>query len=82
MDKPTDHKIEELKANLEISRADIPIGIEGIQRCLDRIDRFIELSAPLFLIKREVEMVQYRSLGILASYEALVLFGFAYKDEQ
>jgi len=55
----TSKKMESLKAEIELSIAGSQGTLEGIIRCVERLRQLIELNAPLPIIRREVEMIQY-----------------------
>ena len=78
----TENKAAKLKAEIELQKSDIEDLLSGINRCTERLQRFIELRGPMPIIKREVEMIQYRALSVLSMYEALALLDFVYKKEE
>ena len=57
------------------------IAIDGIERCSKRLRRLIELKAPYAIVKREIDMIQYRALDVLSIYEALLLLKWVYRDD-
>ena len=73
-----ENKQEELKMKLELDLSEIEELLCGINNCTDRLKRLIVLKAPMFTVKREIEMIQYRA-GVLGMYECWALL---LKDEQ
>ena len=82
MSELIENKSAELKASLEIDLAEIDITLAGIRRCCDRLSRLVELKAPMFTVRRECDMIQYRALSVLGMYETLALLKFVYKKEE
>lgn len=60
-----------LKKDIEESAGDIENHIMGIDRCLDRLRRFISLEAPECCINNEIRIIQYRALKIQSAYDAI-----------
>ena len=60
----TDNKRKDLKPEFAVEKHEVKDLITGINRCVKRLDRLVELHAPLSIIKMEVAMIQYRALKV------------------
>ncbi len=69
----TDKKRKELEKQIKIEMSEVEDLIQGIDNCTDRLRRGIAVDAPMFFVKKEVEMIQYRALSVLSLYEAYAL---------
>ena len=74
--------IKKHAANIVVDAECIAMTAEAIRRSTERLEKLITLEAPMPIIKREVEMIQYNALDILSCYEALALLKFAYKEQE
>jgi len=81
MSELMDNKQAEIKALIEIDEGEIQAMLEGINRCSERLKNLIEMKAPISMVKREINMIQYQALGVLGMYECWALLSFVYKKE-
>jgi hypothetical protein len=76
-----ENNMKKLEPEIMIEKGEIKSLLFGINRCTERLERLIELKAPMAIIAREIRMIQYRALSVLSSYEAFALLNFVYKEE-
>lgn len=75
-------KRQDILEQLEIEKDELAAAPNMIIPCIERLKRLLELGAPLAIIEREVQMIQYRALNILSLYEAYNLAKWAYSDKR
>ena len=59
------------KIEIEIKEFEIKDTIDRIIQGCKRLEEFIELKAPTSIVKREIEMIQYRALSVFSMYDFL-----------
>jgi hypothetical protein len=69
-------------AKISIDSTELSNLFAGIQRASERMERLIELNAPLHIVVRDAEMIQYRALAALSLYEAHILINWAKTDTE
>ena len=69
----TEVQKKEILGQLKVEMENSLDVLDGIGRCTDRLKKLIKLDGPLIIIQNEVNMIQYRALDVLSSYEAYLL---------
>jgi hypothetical protein len=80
--KDIEKKRSEALEQIKTEKAEAYIFLEGIERCVDRMKRLMELDGPMAVVSREVEMIQYRALSALSIYECYALAKWAITSDE